>query len=362
MPKRYLLFAQLPYAYTIMRPLQAEILRRGDECAWYLDEGCADLLTPSERRLHTIDEVLAYDPLAVFTPGNYIPDFFPGIKVDLFHGYPINKRSTEVDTFFALRGWFDIYCTQGPNSTPRFKQLESRHGYFRVYETGWCRADEFAPLRGRGPESLSGRRPRVFYASTFTRSLSSAWTLLPVIRRLAETRPWDWVITLHPKIDDPVLLDGYRRMAAELPNVTFVRDNQGAATYGECDVMLCDSSSIIVEFMMLDRPVVTYRNSQPGPHVIDVLDADAIAPAIERALQCPDELMQAMRAYLAEREAHIDGHNSARVLDAVDDFRARWQGRLPRKPLNLWRKLKLRRRMHYWRLPFRYSPGAMPVF
>lgn len=349
MPRRYVLFAQLPYAYTVMRPLQDEIRRRGDRCAWYLDDGCTDLLRSDEERLLTVADVKDYQPLAVFTPGNYIPDFFPGIKVQLFHGYPIRKRLEKKDDHYTLRGWFDIYCTQGSNSTPQFRALEKKHGYFRVYETGWCRADEFFACRSRY-QSLppEGRRPTVFYASTFTRSLSSAWTLLPVIRRMAETGRWNWIITLHPKIDDAELIEGYRRMADELPNVTFVRNNEGAATYGNSDVMLCDSSSIILEYMMLDKPVVTFCNSHPGPHVLDVRDIADIEPAIERALTRPAPLMDAMRAYLNEREAHVDGRNSARVLDAVDDFAARWQGRLPRKPLNLVRKLKLRKRMHYW--------------
>ena len=45
MAKHYLLFASLNYAYSILRPLEKEILRRGDEAAWYIEDECDDLLT-----------------------------------------------------------------------------------------------------------------------------------------------------------------------------------------------------------------------------------------------------------------------------------------------------------------------------
>ncbi|CAA0365346.1 hypothetical protein ALT785_790002 [Alteromonas infernus] len=34
-----------------------------------------------------------------------------------------------------------MYCTQGPSSTPVFKQLEEKLGFFKCYETGWCKVD-----------------------------------------------------------------------------------------------------------------------------------------------------------------------------------------------------------------------------
>ena len=43
--KRYLFFVQLAYAFPILRPLQKEIRKRGGEAAWYLEEGCPDLLS-----------------------------------------------------------------------------------------------------------------------------------------------------------------------------------------------------------------------------------------------------------------------------------------------------------------------------
>lgn len=349
MPKRYLFFASLTYAYSILRPLQEEIRRRGDEAAWYLEPSCPDRLLPGERRLRTFAEVKAYNPLAVFAPGNWIYDFFPGIKVAVFHGYPMKKRIEKIDDHFTIRGWFDIYCSQGPSSTGYFKELEARFGYFRIYETGWCKVDAFfSPLL---PPETPRKRPVVLYAPTFTKGISSAWDLLPVIRQLAAERPWDWIITFHPKLTDPELLAGYTRLGEEMPNVTFSRVNEGLATFRRSDVMLCDSSSITVEYMMLDKPVVTYRNTHPGDFLLDVRRTDEVGPAIERALTRPRELMENIRRYTLYHEPHRDGKNSARVLDAVDHYVAHWQGRLPRKPLNLFRKLKLRWKLRYfhWR-------------
>ncbi|KAA3149146.1 CDP-glycerol--poly(glycerophosphate) glycerophosphotransferase, partial [Alistipes onderdonkii] len=85
--KRYLLYVTLPYAYSILRPLEHEIRRRGGEAAWFIEEGCPVVLEEGEVRLGTIREAVAYNPVAVFAPGNYIPDFIPGVKVAVLHGY-----------------------------------------------------------------------------------------------------------------------------------------------------------------------------------------------------------------------------------------------------------------------------------
>jgi len=261
--KRYLLYVTLPYAYSILRPLEHEIRRRGGEAAWFVEEGCPVVLEEGEVRLGTIREAVAYNPVAVFAPGNYIPDFIPGVKVALFHGYAIQKRIEAVDDHFTVRGWFDIYCTQGPSSTPYFKELEKKYGFFRVYETGWPKADTyFSPEVQRKPQN---DHPVILYPPTFTRNVCSAPHLMAEIDRLAKTHPWDWVITFHPKLTDPGIIAGYKRIAEENENVIFYEGSDKMPLLQQADVMLCDSSSIILEFMFLDKPVVTFRNSHPGP-------------------------------------------------------------------------------------------------
>ena len=49
MGKRYLFFATLTYSYTILRPLQKEIWRRGDDVAWFLEDSCPDKLAENEK-------------------------------------------------------------------------------------------------------------------------------------------------------------------------------------------------------------------------------------------------------------------------------------------------------------------------
>lgn len=118
----------------------------------------------------------------------------------------------------------------------------------------------------------------------------------------------------------------------------------------QSDVMLCDSSSIILEFMFLNKPVVTFRNSHPGPYLLDVREPQEVGPAIERALTRPDDLMREIHDYTMFHEPHRDGRCAARVLDAVDDFLERGHAGLKRKPLNLVRRWKMRRKYHYWPL------------
>lgn len=338
--KHYLLFASHSYAFAILRPLQEEIRRRGDDAAWWIEYSCPDLRQNGELRLNNMRQVNDYDPIAVIAPGNWVYHFFPGIKVEVFHGYPMHKRVEQIDDHFTLRGWWDIYCTQGPSSTPYFTQLAHKHRYFRVYETGWCKADTFFALR---TTTLQPRqRPCILYAPTFSKGISSAWDMAPVIDRLAITEEWDWLITFHPiLLDDHELVSQYEQLEQKHANVRFIRINQGVDTFRRTDVLLCDSSSLIVEYLMMRKPVVTLRNTHPGPFLIDVQTTDEIGPAIARALTRPESLLQAMDAYTVYHEAHRDGHNAARVLDCIDDFDRNFRGKMPRKPLNIWRKLQM---------------------
>ncbi len=345
---RYLLFVSQAYALPILRPLQEAIRARGDLAAWYMHDIDETLLRPDEKVLRSVEEVKDCNPVAVFVPTNWVPDFFPGVKVEVFHG--LANDATGKKGHYRIRGFFDLYCTHAPEGTELFSALARRHGTFHVTETGWPKVDPLFQHRDvdvrRYRPGLD--KPVVLYASTFSPSLTSAPALLDTIKRLSQQDQWHWLVTMHPK-QDASLVAEYR--ALQGPNLQFVDVQEDPLPVLQAaDVMLCDTSSIAMEFMLLDKPVVTFRTKVPGPHYINTLETGEIAPAINRALSRPEALMSSSRRFIDSLHPYRDGNSSERVLAATDEFIERYAGRLKQKPVNLWRKLRIRRQMRYWRL------------
>lgn len=345
--RRYLFFVNQPYAYSILRPLQEAIRKRGDSVVWFVAGCTTEPLAPDELRLKTVTEVMEYQPDATFVPGDWVPYFFPGIKVEVFHGIARNKRghgSENESDHYRIRGWFDLYCTHADKDTAKFQALAKQYGHFAVAKTGWPKLDPlFLQSSSKPSRTSTASIKTVFYASTFSRSITSAPDLVDEISRLSQTGRWRFIVTLHPKIDQAIV-EQYR--AIENENLRYVESDEPLLpAMNEADIMLCDTSSIMFEFMFLDKPVVTLRTRTPGPYLIDVASPDAIEAALIKAAQRPESLMQAMHNLCSELHSFRDGCASERVLDAVDDFLAHQQGKLKKKPLNVIRKLKVRHRL-----------------
>ena len=343
---RYLFYVSELYGFAIARPLQAAIIGRGDEAAWFFEDRqrLAGHLRPFEKELKTVAAVKAYNPCAVFVPGNLVPGFFPGIKVELFHGFSVNKRSEEKG-HFRIRNFFDLYCTQGPDTTRPFEELARKHGFFEVVETGWPKMDPLFTVSTLPP--MNRTRPVILLTSTFTPKLSCAPVLFDTVFRLARTGKWKWLVNFHPKMD-PGIVRQYQSIQDE--NLVYVETDDVLPLLKTADVMVSDTSSVISEFLLQAKPVVTLKNRRPGPHLIDITDPDNLEGAIERALSHPPDVMAHIRAYADRIHPYRDGKSSLRVLAATDGFIRKGRGHLKRKPLNLVRSIKMRKRLGYYGL------------
>ncbi|TKB47589.1 CDP-glycerol--glycerophosphate glycerophosphotransferase [Ferrimonas sediminicola] len=334
--KKYLFYVELPYTLSILRPLQAEIRARGDQVKWFIagDRMSPVLLAADEERLESVAAVKAYDPYAVFVPGNVVADFFPGIKVQVFHGLEWKKRG-----HFGIRGFFDLYCTHGPITTDRFNELGRKHGYFRVRETGWPKMDPYLGL----PQPPVGEVPVIVYAPTFSPSLTSVPDLYEPIKRLSQAGRYRFVVKFHPKMEQG-WIDKYR--AIQGPCLEVSDDEDLLRVYQQGNLVLSDTSSAVTEALMMGKVVVTYRNSQPQPCLLDFDQAQQLGRFLELGLHPSEALREEIDRYVGEVHPNLDGHSSARILAAVDEVAA--QGVLP-KPLNLIRRFKVRKRLGYYR-------------
>lgn len=338
MLERVLLYGSERYALAILRPLQAAARARGIETAWFFDgPGAADLA--ADERLLDVAGVRAWRPDAVLTPGNHLPHFFPGAKVEVFHGFDAGKPR-----HIYIRGFFDLYCTTGPDDTAQFRALAERLGHFAVAETGWPKLDPFFTAIA-GPLPAVRTPPVILYHSTFSPSWSAAEILHDEVARLSRSGEWRWIVTFHPKMAAATVAK-YR--ALENEHLRIATDDNILELFPQVDMMCSDTSSALSEFLLTGKPVVTFRNRRPGPQLLDIQEVAEFEPAIRRALARPPALMQAIHDFSQRLHPMRDGRSSERVLDAVEAFLAGGGRNRKPKPRNLWRKLKLRRRIGYW--------------
>ena len=344
----YLLFATERYALPILRPLAETLQAAGHGVSALFVRGAAGSALPAPVRAVDIHGAVALKPRAVFSAANDVPGFVPGAKVQLFHGFNVEKRS-DARGHFRVRGLFDLYCTQGPLTTGPFRELAARLGHFAVVETGWPKLDPL--VRAEDPEADvlragAGGRPMVMFASTFTERLSAAPLLFDAIAAEVARGDRYWLLTLHPKCA-PELFARYRGLAG--PNAAFVEPEQLVPAQRAADVLLADTTSVVSEFVVQRKPVVTFRNRAPKPHMLDFSDPAQLPAMLAQAFAPTPALQRALADYADAIHPARDGRASERVLAATEALIAGELGPLRPKPFGAWRRnLQLRWELGYW--------------
>lgn len=347
---KYLMYISQNYSYAILRPLQDQILASGGQVAWFLegDEVSDKHLKKEEKRLLTVDEIINWQPYAVFVPGNVVPNFIPGIKVGVFHGFNVGKinRRGRSD-HFEIRHCFDLYCTQGPDTTEPFKKLQQTDKTFQVVQTGWSALDPLFSAPTNNPYiDPQDDRKTVLMCSTFSRNLSCAPIVFDKIKALSATGEWRWLIQFHPKMDENIV-ELYKSIESE--NLQFIETDNVLPLLQAADVMLCDTSSVLVMHLLQRKPVVAFNNSTGNDCLIHINQLDEIYPAISQALSPSAQLIEKIDSYCNNIHPYHDGNSSNRVLEAVDSFVANDRESLASKPWNLIRQYKLRKKLNYWK-------------
>lgn len=344
--KRYLFYISQNYSFAILRPLQKVILERGDEVAWFVegDDVNHQYFFETDLILSSVDEVFLYNAMANLYPANIAPTFLPGINVAIFHGFDAGKLDRKgKNDHYKVRNCFDLYCTQGPDSTAEFKKLAESNGTFAVKETGWCALD---PLYQKSENEHGEIKKTVLFCSTFSKSLSSAPLLFDTIKALSEKRKWNWLIQFHPKMDKSIV-ERYKSIQNEY--LTFVETDNVIPLLKRADVMVCDTSSVLIMFLLQGKPVVTFNNIDPKDYMLNICKQENLEKTIERALSREPNLMEKIEKFINATHPFSDAKSSDRVIAAIDEFLLNDIKKLKPKPLDLIRTIKMRRKLNYWK-------------
>lgn len=338
---KIVLFCENKYAIDILNPLQEYVNdnKLAHQVLWYIHRPKIDHFPykDSVDWTSSIQEIYDFHPDAIFAPGNIVPYYLPGVKIQIFHGYAAEKKD-----HWVIRHYFDTYFTQGPYFTSHFKKLSEKYGDFEVLETGWPKQDwikaHLHQYDGERRQLLDryGKQTIILYAPTFSPKLTSLPYLKEALGQLAEKHNALLIMKFHPLTDEK-WVEEYREWAGKRQDVLFVDKGENVTKYQlMADNLISDTSSTIYEFLLLSRPVVTFNTLSKNIYWENVTDVSQLDSAYDRALNDPEAIRK--RQWIIDNyDPYFDGKVCQRMLEGAQDYINR-HGVPERRHLNLWRK------------------------
>ncbi len=338
---KFILFCQNNYAYGILNPIKIVLNEKKYDYLWYVSPKIKDSF-PFKIENHTfeIKDLEAYKSDVIFVPGNAVPYYLKGLKTQIFHGLAGEKKG-----HFRIRHYFDLYLTQGPYFTEKFIAFRNRYKNFDVIETGWPKLDIYgqqkAVFENKKHELLAKHNVSkiILYAPTFSPKLTSAPFVKEHLKSFAKNNT-DCLVLLkfHPLMDKK-WIDEYKNLAQNTSNIIFQHEKNITEFLLISDILVSDTSSVIYEFLLLDKPVITFNNISQKISWQDTNDYSALGKLIK--INLFQDPFRAKRIDIFNRfHPYNDGKSAERMVKATEDY-IKNHGVPERRKLSILRRLKI---------------------
>lgn len=336
---RIVLFCENKYAIDILYPIYQEAITSSDnDLLWYVHRAKIPQFPLSGKVDYTnvMQEVYDFFPEAIFVPGNIVPYYLPGVKIQIFHGYAAEKKD-----HWIIRRYFDAYFTQGPFFTNGFSVLAKKYGDFEVVETGWSKQDwikkHWHDFDKEKATLLSDHQKKqiVLYAPTFSPSLTSLPYIKEALVNLVREKDIVLLLKFHP-LTKQEWVEEYRLLADQEEHVIWVDDFDVTKYQLMSDVMISDTSSTVYEFLLLNRPVITFRTISKDIYWTNITETSELMDAFEQ-VHYAEDCIQRRQWIVDNYDPYLDGNVCKRMLAAAADYICR-HGVPKERKLNLWRK------------------------
>ena len=340
---KFTLFCENPYAFAILAPLRDVLTKKEYDFIWFLPE---KLFTefPFKEEKHTTDihVIDAYKSDVILVPGNEVPHYLRGLKVQIFHGLAGEKKG-----HFRIRHYFDLYLTQGPYFTKKFNELRKKYKNFDVIETGWSKLDIYSNNKSELHKEKDVLKSNhkvdkiILYAPTFSPSLTSAPFLKKEIQNLAANKSYLILIKFHDLMSEK-LRSEYKSVANKYDNIIFLVERNILKYLMIADIIISDTSSVVFEFLLLNKPVITYKSIKPTNAWENINDAQLLSEKIQYNLNEDPYAVQRAKI-IEEYHPYNDGKSSLRMIQVIENY-VKENGIPERRNLPLLRKFKMNRK------------------
>ncbi|MBT8245541.1 MAG: CDP-glycerol--glycerophosphate glycerophosphotransferase [Winogradskyella sp.] len=335
-----ILFCQNNYAFGILEPIRDVLKEHNYDYLWFVTKKISiNFPYDADNSTSEISDLVAFKADAIFAPGNEVPYYLRGLKVQIFHGLAGEKKG-----HFRIRHYFDLYLTQGPYFTRGFKKLNQKYKNFDVIETGWSKLDIYGKNNQKYNASKSTLLQKhkakkiLLYAPTFSPKLTSAPFLLDEFKHLAENTDYLILIKFHPLMAEDWIIK-YKALSNEVSNIIFQEEKNIIKFLLISDILISDTSSVIYEFLLLNKPVVTFKNISKNINWEDSEDYSQLKSLVEKNL---NQDPYAKKRDLVKKEYHPydDGLSAERMVNVTKDY-IKKNGVPSKRKLPFLRRLKI---------------------
>lgn len=205
--------------------------------------------------------------------------------------------------------------------------------------TGFIKSDQLFGVKAQDRTAFCSRmgidpaKKIVLFAPTYNHELSAIHCVAEDIRKIAND---DTVllIKLHNLTEDH-WKEMYKNIASGSQNIHYLEDADYSGMMHAADLMISDVSSIYIEFLLLDKPVILFNNPRMkefplyNAQDIEYLTRDAgvqvdtveaLLRAVPEELAHPERRSQIRQRYAQALDHGRDGQSAARAGQAIMDW------------------------------------------
>lgn len=342
---KFILYCNLPYSFSILKPLEDEISKRGFDSIWYVPKNILQQFPYQDCSFTSkLKDIKEYQSDVIFVAGNEVPHFLRGIKVQIFHGLAGEKKG-----HFRIRDYFDLYLTQGEYFTNKFNTLALKHKDFKVIETGWCKLDNLYKITNQTIELKRSFIQKysvkniILYSPTFSPSLTSGDKLLDVIQNLSTNKDILVIIKFHDKMDRSII-EKYQNLKSK--NLIISKEKDISELLKISDIMISDTSSVVYEFILLDKPVITFDSKSENISWLNLKIIDNFQQRVLDILNGLDKFRLKRENIIKYYHPYDDGNSANRMINATIKYKNLY-GIPNKRELSILRKLKIYKKILY---------------